>query len=610
MNLYLTKLYELSDAVCSLKLHSLDIKRCRDFISSLPEVNRPNDAHLVNISKFFITDYLRGSVPNYEFDSDVDARKRGWKINGEEVYLRQPKVIASFYEPFKNTGRDKRNTIPTNIKFTTNVSQTADYALIEIDKLQPSHTMTGKRNPAHFLAEAQPKDRTGDDSYSHITEMAKKLNPNLLLDCGSTEEGDAYRGAPVVNIRGEVIQGNGRAMAMKLAYEEYPKAWNDYCRAMRKWWLDHCPKSYFALSSARMTEYAVVRVVDVSDQEAINLGHYKPGQLESGGDDMFNPRDVLTQLISRNRLSAFLTTALTDNRPKPGEEKTLTELLTENFEKTIGFFVREKFISPSEARTAYANISEGKTALKQLFEAMLFTGAANNLDIMFASLPQAAQLALYLLMYREYKMPDDKKLMSYLRESIAAYHLAATDGVFDGSKKSLEDTIKNITLWTRQSYFAEDGTLRYRSYSKFVVWLMALYRVGTRKDIVRELTKIYDIAQGTMQSTLMESYSHEPTTLAEAVKQVTGCELDGKGLKGAQLGGNQEAFKDEVSYFLRVIKERNLTRHKKVRRIESILRDIDNCNITDLDSPQANHMGLLRQKFMSLIPLTTNWLDI
>lgn len=562
------------------------------------------------MSKFFIADYLRGSVPNYEFDSDVDARKRGWKINGEEVYLRQPKVVASFSEPFKTTGRNKLNTVPTNIKFTTNVSQTADFAIIEIDKLQPSHTMTGKRNPAHFLAEAQPKDRTGDDTYSHITEMAKKLNPNLLLDCGSTEEGDAYRGAPVVNIRGEVIQGNGRAMAMKLAYEEYPEAWNDYCRAMRKWWFDHCPKSYFALSSARMTEYAVVRVVDVSDQEAINLGHYKPGQLESGGDDMFNPRDVLTQLISRNRLSAFLTTALTDNRPKPGEEKTLTELLTENFEKTIGFFSREKFISPSEARTAYAKISDGKTALKQLFEAMLFSGAATNLDIMFASLPQAAQLALYLLMQREYKMPDDKKLMSYLRESIAAYHLAATDGVFDGSKKSLADTIKNITLWTRQSYFAEDGTLRYRSYSKFVVWLMALYRVGTRKDIVREVTKIYDIAQGTMQSTLMESYSHEPTTLAEAVKQVTGCELEGKGLNGAQLGGNQDVFKDEVSYFLKVIKERNLTRHKKVRRIESILRDINNCDITDLDSPQANHMGLLRQKITSLISLTTNWLDI
>ncbi len=97
------------------------------------------------------------------------------------------------------------------------------FMVIEASKLIVSHDEQGNANP-DYPQEMQPRDRARDTSQAQIARIAKNLDPDML---GRTRV--VYQGAPIIGKDGVVESGNGRAMAITLAYklgkaDEY-RAW-------------------------------------------------------------------------------------------------------------------------------------------------------------------------------------------------------------------------------------------------------------------------------------------------------------------------------------------------------------------------------------------------
>ena len=88
----------------------------------------------------------------------------------------------------------------------------AEYAVVELDDLIASHLPDGTENPA-FDPNLQPRDRGDASSQLQVEDIARNLDPDLLLDDTSSMND----GAPIIGDDMMVESGNGRVMAMKLA---------------------------------------------------------------------------------------------------------------------------------------------------------------------------------------------------------------------------------------------------------------------------------------------------------------------------------------------------------------------------------------------------------
>ena len=88
------------------------------------------------------------------------------------------------------------------------------FALVDAKYVIASHNATGSKNPK-YPHELQPRDRGRETSIAWVQKTAKELDPESL---GRTSRVDT--GAPIVGDDLVVESGNGRTMAIKLAYKE------------------------------------------------------------------------------------------------------------------------------------------------------------------------------------------------------------------------------------------------------------------------------------------------------------------------------------------------------------------------------------------------------
>lgn len=99
------------------------------------------------------------------------------------------------------------------------------YELVSLDSLIPSHTDDLRLNPA-FPQELQPRDRERAASEAQIVDISSRLEPARL-----GRSSDTSSGAPIVGPDNVVESGNGRALALRRAYDRNPeraeayKAW-------------------------------------------------------------------------------------------------------------------------------------------------------------------------------------------------------------------------------------------------------------------------------------------------------------------------------------------------------------------------------------------------
>lgn len=136
-----------------------------------------------------------------------------------------------------------------NVKTAKGTKIATVFALVEADDLIASHDAMGGKNPK-FPQELQPRDRGRESSQAWVQKVAANIDPESL---GRTGRADS--GAPIVGDDLVVESGNGRTMAIQLAYER------DSAGEYRDWLIDE--SEYFGFTPEQvkaMKKPVLVRV--------------------------------------------------------------------------------------------------------------------------------------------------------------------------------------------------------------------------------------------------------------------------------------------------------------------------------------------------------------
>jgi hypothetical protein len=150
--------------------------------------------------------------------SDAENDVKGQSVHGRSQHTT---VDTGKKEPKFIMGRE-------NASYTAKMNKIdSTFALVEMSDLTTSHTHDGHVNTA-YPQDIQPRDRARIASRIQIQDIANNIKPELLESSGHTSDG-----APIVGKDGIVESGNGRTIALGLAYkigkgEEYRQYLHDH----------------------------------------------------------------------------------------------------------------------------------------------------------------------------------------------------------------------------------------------------------------------------------------------------------------------------------------------------------------------------------------------
>ena len=457
-------------------------------------------------------------VPDFVFDKPENARERGYRMQNGQRADRQEPIVAA-------VGKE------VSVKFTNKVSQPVRVAVVDARSLQPSH-QNGQPNVLHFLPEAQPKKRTDHESVHAAEQMAAQMNPEEI-----TSSVTAYTGAPSVNARGEVIQGNNRTAALKRMWQGYP----EQAAAYKQYLMDHA--SEYGLNPediAAMEQPVLVNLMDVTDEQAIELGQYDVKDTESGGTERIKPRNVSQKMGDKAERFASILLRTTD------EDASVSQLIDEHAVETLKWLEAQHYISPTQYRSAFNAdgqvTPEAKNDLRGILYQAVFKNGSERLEDMFNALPAKAQRAILATAYRDFSTPESEKMLPEIQNSIVAFYELSQDAAF-ANAKNFEEARKATMAWLQQMQFdfsTGQSVSREGKYTNFALTLAAMYKVQTQTAIQQTFNDMFDLLQGRQQPDLYNpNPNNTPRTLAEAIREVLNIEYDGTNGSHA-LGGNNE----------------------------------------------------------------------
>ena len=117
----------------------------------------------------------------------------------------------------------------TRVKVPQREDEPATYELVEAGGVLASHLPeAGFQKTPGYALENERRYHDEPASQRKVRENAANLDPAFLL-----ESVDANHGAPVIDRQGNVLGGNGRAMSVRLAYENFPQRAAAYREALR-----------------------------------------------------------------------------------------------------------------------------------------------------------------------------------------------------------------------------------------------------------------------------------------------------------------------------------------------------------------------------------------
>lgn len=436
-------------------------------------------------------------VPDFVDDTPQDARARGYRrVNGEKVD-RQQSIPA-------RQGKE------VQVKFDDKNIPTGHVALIEAGQLQPSH-INGRRNPFHFIDEAQPKERNDEASVMSARKIAANIRPEEI-----TSSVTAYTGAPTVNARGEVIQGNNRSAALREMWAGQP----EQAAVYKQYLTEHAADFGLAPEDVEaMQQPVLVNMVDVPDDEAISLGQFVAQDTESGGTERIKPKNIVQKM--GDDMKGFAGRLLAS----PDEEMTFSELVDRNGMDVLKWMQAKNYITPTQYRSAFdskGNLTgEAKNDLKGIMYQSIFQNGNTHLEEMFGALPAKAQKAILATAYRDYDSPNSERMNAELQASINAYYALSQMPDF-ANAKNYKEARKAAEAWKRQLSFDDvtgESYLPSERYSNFALLLATMYKGPTQVFIQNTLKNIFDLVQGTKEATLFEEPDNTPRTLVEAVNE-------------------------------------------------------------------------------------------
>lgn len=234
------------------------------------------------LGEAFVSYLTQNKAPAKNLETVFEAFKQ-WLIElynhlkGGNAAVIPDKVKAAFDSLFQDTRIDIRND-PSSIKnrivkgAKTTVEFRPDgtdavvgnYALAEARDIQASHKVDGSINRRH-LGKMQPRDRASEKYLATRQQRAQNLNPHAI-----TTNPIAFFGAPNVNERLEVIQGNGRVISLKMIYSEYPKSVARYKAYLE----EHADQFGFTPEDLHSFDQPILlRTLPVTDERAVELGN-------------------------------------------------------------------------------------------------------------------------------------------------------------------------------------------------------------------------------------------------------------------------------------------------------------------------------------------------
>lgn len=445
-------------------------------------------------------------VPDMVDDAPKDARARGYRrVNGHKIDRQEPIPVVQGKE--------------VAVKFSDNTIPSGHIAVIDASMLQPSH-IAGMRNPLHFIDEAQPKERIDEASVLSAQKIAGNIRPEEI-----TSSVTAYTGAPTVNVRGEVIQGNNRSAALRDMWDGYKEQAEKY----RQYLKEHAQDFGLTPEAIDNVEKPVlVNMIDVDDNTAIALGQYVAQDTESGGTERIKPKNALQRMGNDMRSFANLLLQSTD------DDTSFAGLVDRNGDEVLKWMNQRGYITPTQYKSAFdskGNITaEAKNDLRGIMYQSIFKDGSTRLEEMFNLMPAKAQKAILATAYRDYDSPGAERMVEEIQNSIRAYYALSQDSQF-AEAKNFKEARMAVEVWKRQ-YQIDDVTggsyLPAENYSNFALHLAAMYKGESQGLIQGTFNRLYDLIQGTQEENLFEQPDNTPRSLAQAINEALNIDYNGQ----------------------------------------------------------------------------------
>ncbi|WP_291728907.1 zincin-like metallopeptidase domain-containing protein [Bernardetia sp.] len=434
-----------------------------------------------------------------------NIREKGTLKKDGKTYKRQPKI--------KKVLKGKE----TTISFAFNRIVKGFYGIIEADDLQPSHS-SGVQNPLHFLPEAQPRNRSTSQSGRETPQLiARNLRPSEII-----EGANAYTGAPIANLRGEVIQGNGRADTLKIYYSLEPngKTYNEY-------FFTGCNANFLGFSArtikkelAKFQKPVLIRFVDVSDEEFIQLGQFQAKDLEAVSSESSDTKAKVNR-ISETDLAKMVEALLRYDR----KDDSLSEIIRNS--KALTYFVRAKVLRNDELEKYTKNgetSAKGVEFVRQFLLQFVFEQSKEpNTSEKFNNLPHHTQRGvekalLYVL-----------KVHCYSDCEQSNHSITKEVGNAIGAAYDLLQTNLSFNEWKNQPSTFEAAPVE--RYSSLELELAKIFSEGKTQKSIVDRFKQYAYYATDKEATLVEP-KQKALPKAEAIKKsfglsgIDGCECD------------------------------------------------------------------------------------
>lgn len=468
-------------------------------------------------------------IPEWHMDTPENARKRGVRRFSGQMFTRQ--------EPVQGVVGNE-----VEVKFSQKDLPKGRVAVIEASQLQPSHVQ-GQRNPMFFIEEAQPKNRTEAVSMFAAKEMAEGIRPKEIT--GSVT---AYTGAPTVNTRGEVIQGNNRSDALRYLWQSnLPQQQQTY----KQYLIDNAEQFGIDPEAVNaMQNPVLVNMLDVDDAEAIRLGQMTAQDTESGGIERIKPKNVAQTLGDNMR--TFANMLLSSGE----EDVSFGQLVDRNGTEVMKWMNQVGAISNTQFQSAFDSKSnltaEAKNDLQKVLYQAVFKGASQQLEEMFDKLPAKAQRAILATAFRDMDSPFAGKMLPEIQASIIVYNQLMSDPTFANAKK-MEEVLKAVEAF-KQTIALDDRFEHYMpadNFSNFALHLAAMYKATdmSQATIASYFNQMYDLAQGKKAATLFDEADTTEYPLAEVINQVLNFEYQPakNGNNDVANGGADVALRNQVS---------------------------------------------------------------
>lgn len=422
------------------------------------------------------------------FVSNKELARKGKKFVDGVIYIRN--------EPVEGPEGETRK-----LTFAKGLDVDATISLVPFKNVQPAH-LHGEVNHQHFLPDAQPKDRSGEDTAIKIEDVKREFRPEEITNTGLQYP---YMGPPTINSRGEVIQGNFRSQLLRDIFETEPELRDKYIAYLKQ----NAAAWGLTAEDIDSVQYPMlVYKLNVDDDMAITLGQqtWETG-IESGGQGVFDGKRIVAAMKDDDYRHLLNDIIFRDY----DENATLRSIVTGKMDRVTQYLLKKGYLTPSEAAAIFNKAKgtfkpEGIDSVVKIVTSALFTDKTSvTPGGEVKSVPASALKDAELLpknainsIYKSAHLLANKKYIDH-PSNIRYDVLRAITGYAD-FKRSGE---KHLGAWADQMSF--DGAYAGKSPSDvFTPFQMQLIReftnttvAGWSKDFTNKIKRYYDLAFGT-----------------------------------------------------------------------------------------------------------------